>query len=625
MKWPNLKAGLIEFFFKVNLMAEFLPSFKTCSLFPTLRSSAEQSEIGMLIKYYCNKDKTTTSIAIDKDKRAFLIRNTVLSFGPPGCTKLTGWPPILIATTKMEQNFTAWDFFFVHYYAYFTRKILQTVAKDKQLLQQDLCKVTRTALKKCGRDAFFFGEDGQQKMTKFDKFRLCLPLVDETAHPYRLSTCIQMMFGKNDDNTIQHPPKYFDLDEHVPNLTKAELARLDDSGQEEEDEEEVEYVQDVEPKKLSVIIADRDEEWKHVWYKRKTKIRDLLGTVTATLERSLDHDSDSDSVSEDENGNNIDDGSDDKSESSKDDSEDDDEVSVDINEQLEVMQEELKNVKEKLEDVNEDLKESDKKLNKANNNLNKVNKNLNKVNKQNESYKFAMEVVLDTAKKGMKKLESNYGVEDPEQYSATDEEDNNDQQQVTNNDKNDSNDEYIPETPKNTKRSPARSNSRTETKSAKKTTNSTPRSGASGTKKKRTASPSIDKLESDVEHLCETPKNTKKATVKSISRSETKSQKKTANSTPRSGASGTKKKRMASPSFDKLENDVKHLCETPKKTKKATIQSISRSETKSQKKTANSTPQSSASGIKKTRAASPSIANKTPTPSKKRKNSDRNK
>jgi len=220
MKSQNIKKGLLEFFFKVNLIADFLPSFKTCSLFPTLRSSAEQSDIGMLIKHYGDKNQATTLTDTEKEKLKSLIRNTVLSFGPLKCNSLTGWQTTLVASTKMEQTFTPWDFFFVHYYAYFTRKILQTVGKSKQLIARDLCGITRAIAQKEGRDVFFFGEDREEKMTTFDQFTLCLPSVDETQHPYRLSTCIQMMFGSNDDDTIQNPPPYFNLDKHIPGPPK---------------------------------------------------------------------------------------------------------------------------------------------------------------------------------------------------------------------------------------------------------------------------------------------------------------------------------------------------------------------------------------------------------------------
>jgi len=364
----SIKANLIEYFFKVNLMAEFVPCLKTRSLFPTVRATAANSELGWIINYYSNRlDMPKSTKLPDKVER--IQKKMILSFGAWGCHKLTGWQTKIVQDKKMTNEYTAWDFFFVHYYDYFTRKILRTIANDKQLLQEKLHPCKRSDAKKFGRDTFFFGEEFVT-MSTFDKFRVSIPSVDETNTPYRLSTCIHLMFEDNSGEVIpDSPPKYFDLDEHILRDKKKSAKSTPSEEEDTEDPTEEQEVQK-EERKLSVIVADRDSEWITVNCKRKAKVRDLLVGIKKTLKL--------------------------------DDSDDDDDE----------------------EDSDEEKTEEEK---------------LEQIKQQNTDMKYAINRVLKITSKGFDKLETNFGIENPEVYPTTD--DDNDS------DENDE-EEYIPQTPK---------------------------------------------------------------------------------------------------------------------------------------------------------------------------------
>ena len=407
----SIKANLIEYFFKVNLMAEFVPYLKTRSLFPTVRVTAETSELGYIINYYSNKlDVAKPEKIPEKVQR--IQKNMVLSFGTLGCQKVTGWKGQIVA---VRVKFTAWDFFFVHYYDYFSRKILPTIAKDKQLLQEKLHPCKRSDAKKFGRDTFFFG-DKMEPMSTFDKFRVSIPSVDETNTPYRLSTCIDLMFKdiRGDVISTSPPPKYFDLDEHIITKGKksAKGTRSEEEEEEQQEDEDPNEDQQVQQKqrKLSEIMAERDSEWRTVNCKRKEKARDLLVGIKNTL--TLD---DSDDSDDSDNSDNSDD-----SDNEKD------------------------NKKEKTEA-----------------------EKLKAIMNQNSDMKYAIARVLKMTKKGFEKLETNFGIENPEEYPTTDDDDDSEEHD---------DEEYILETPKKNSKKRSTPSSNSKTKSPKDKKNTTPKS-----------------------------------------------------------------------------------------------------------------------------------------------------
>ena len=84
----SIKANLIEYFFKVNLMAEFVPCLKTRSLFPTVRDSAANSELGWIINYYSNRlDMPKSKTLPEKVER--IQKNMILSLVTTILTNIT--------------------------------------------------------------------------------------------------------------------------------------------------------------------------------------------------------------------------------------------------------------------------------------------------------------------------------------------------------------------------------------------------------------------------------------------------------------------------------------------------------------------------------------------------------
>lgn len=118
-KTDSIKKGLIKFLFKVNLVEDFLPCLKMYYVFPTLRSSAEWSELGTVIKYFSKSDSKPPDEAPKTKMKEYFLPNMVLSFGTPTCTKLLGWSASIVMVTNMHDKFSALVFFFMHYCGYF--------------------------------------------------------------------------------------------------------------------------------------------------------------------------------------------------------------------------------------------------------------------------------------------------------------------------------------------------------------------------------------------------------------------------------------------------------------------------------------------------------------------------
>lgn len=462
---PNdaIKVGLIEFLFRINLVEDFLPCLKKCSVFPTLRSSAEQCELGIVIKYFSKRDSKPTDKSLEEKMKECYLPNMILSFGTPTCSKLSGWSQSIVAVTNMNKKFTPWDFFFVHYCGYFTNKILPTIADGQQLLQDHLIAVGRTDSKTMFRNVFYFGTDKadeeRQQMMEFSKFRIFVE-ADELTHPYKLSTCINMMFkGINGDgDDVQAPPEYFNLDRHVnlANFSKQAGAKLG-SGSSGCDTPTKVKQKKIQPIRASSIAMCRDAEWKEVVSKRNFCVGKLLNSIADTLREAninsvvKNHlaissflQDDDDSVGSGSEGSNQSDGE-------------------ESNESDSSYEDEDKDGRTRAKTTSKQSKQSDKKPKKKihEDDSLKIEDQYNQMVHQHSEMTMAIRVALTKIDRGLDKYEHNFGVEDPKDYPVTDDDENQDDKQ----EEGDEEDEV--ETPKKRKKSSSQNRSRKNTMSPK--------------------------------------------------------------------------------------------------------------------------------------------------------------